>query len=372
MDRLGRIIIVAVIALTASASRAAESGTVTLLGPVTSPRVGEEAAIEVRLTSAGQAINAAELKLRYPSAALEVTRIAREQSLFTLWPEAPAWDASKGIITLVGGKPGGTIAINAAVATIYVKVLATGTHTVELDPTSVAFLNDGAPSQLTLQSAPLRLVTSDPLLQPFQLGPATTPTPGTWSTARSIAVSWPRQADTLYSYQLRTDIQSIADDIPETTDGTATFEDLTDGIYYFTLRYKTSSGLWSPPFQWRFMLDATPPEPFTLEVAQPDSKQLTKLLAWNAYDMTAGVVESILTIGRTRLGPVTSPLPIQSLWLGTTVTVTVVDAAGNTRTVGLTLGTTLGRSGLIPWLAVGAAVLVGALAVAMIRARQRA
>jgi hypothetical protein len=118
------------------------------------------------------------------------------------------------------------------------------------------------------------------------------------------------------------------------------------------------------------MLDATSPEPFALELVRPDSNQATQVLIWNADDRTSGVVESVLTVGRTRLGAATSPLRIQSSWHGQSATVAAVDAAGNRRTAELILGPASDRTWPTWWLALGAAVLIGALAVVMIRARQ--
>lgn len=375
MDWLRRLTVVAVLlVLAAPMVQAEETATVILLGPAGSVRVGDEVPVEVRLSSGGFAINAAELTVRYPSQALEVVRVAREQSVFSLWPEPPRWDTTTGTISLVGGKPGGTIVVKAAVVTIYFKVLAAGTSTVQLSEPSTAYVHDGQPSSLRLTGSPLSLITSDQLLEPFQLSDATVPTPGTWSAERAIVVRWTPQAETQYSWQFSPDIRTVADDAPEAVTGEAQYEQLADGIYYFTLRYKVGSGVWSPPFQWRFMLDATPPEPFTLSVVKPNQTDPIQLLAWNADDRTSGVAQSVLTVNGAVVGSVTSPQTINPSWLGRPVTVTVTDQAGNARAASLALPGRAagGRGGTWPMVGLVSLGLIGLVAVAIaVRARAR-
>lgn len=301
-----------------------------LLGPIGTIRLGDSAALQVQVDSTGQHINAAEIHVRYNPQAVAVTRISREQSLFTLWPELPQWDEGNGDITMTGGRPGGIVSVNGAVATIYVKALRTGSAQLEVSSDSSLFLNDGQGTRVPVSTSKIELHVSDLLIPGIVLTSTTHPTSETWSRGQEIAVHWEIKPDTFYSYQLSQDSQAVPDDVPEVTVGDVRFSDLADGIYHFTIVSKAEIGGWSSLSQRRFLLDSTPPEHF--DIVHPNQNDVAgqNIITWSAIDETSGLEKSVLSIDGRVAGEVASPLALNPKWVGKTLTITVFDQAGNT------------------------------------------
>lgn len=352
-------------------ARAAEP-VIQLGRPVGTIRLGETMTIDVQLDSAGREINAAEVHLRYDPAALEVAKIAREQSIFSLWPEPPAWDASLGEVVLTGGRPNGIVSYGGTIATVYFKARRSGATVVRSDGDSSAlYLNDGRGTRLSISPSSTELVIVDPLVNSIVLRSSTHPTPESWSRQPSIVVDWDAVPSSLYSYALSQDRQATPDDTPEVVVGHVAFNDLADGIYYFVIKEKSDQSLgWSAITQRRFLIDSTAPEPFALELVPPTAVNGQPLLAWQAYDASSGVLRSELSADGQRIGEVTSPYAIPSAWRGKKLSVTVFDQAGNVRTAELTFAAPT-RSRLNPlilvWLGLG--VLAASIGYVALRRR---
>lgn len=338
-------------------------------GPIGVIRTGDVVAVDVLLDSAGREINAAEIHLTVDSRVLKVEKLAREQSLFTLWPEEPAWDNATGEITFTGGRPNGAVSADGSVGTIYFTTLLSGTTTLRSEG-STMYLNDGAGTAIALGTSELQLQVSDPLVEGIVLTSLTHPTSETWSKTHAVDVAWDAAPDALYSYVFSTDSQAVPDDTPETTVGNVRYEDLQDGVYYFTIKSKASNSIaWSNLVQRRFMIDATPPEPLALRTVSPASGVL--LLVWQSFDTVSGVARSTLAVNGTNQGEGTSPLTLRPEWRGKKLTITVEDHAGNvTASQWLYATGTATRANIPSWL-LWLASLVVLIALALLFLRKR-
>jgi hypothetical protein len=70
-------------------------------------QVGGTLPIDVRLDNEGECVNAAEVYLRYPLETLVPADVSRGNSIFTLWVSPPEAKEDYGVVSFVGGIPGG-------------------------------------------------------------------------------------------------------------------------------------------------------------------------------------------------------------------------------------------------------------------------
>ena len=64
-------------------------------------------AVDIRLDNQGQCINAAEVDLAYPTNLLQASGASDGNSIFTLWVKKPTIYPNYGLVSFVGGLPGG-------------------------------------------------------------------------------------------------------------------------------------------------------------------------------------------------------------------------------------------------------------------------
>src|SRR5690606_23697556 len=102
------------------------SNTLTLSPSSGSFTVGSTFSVRL-LVNAGQAINAAEAVLSFPSDKLEVKSVSTASSRFTLWALGPTYSNGSGTITFAGGLPSpGFTGNGGLILTIVFQAKATG------------------------------------------------------------------------------------------------------------------------------------------------------------------------------------------------------------------------------------------------------
>lgn len=175
------------------------------------------------------------------------------------------------------------------------------------------------------------LSANDTTGQTIGLTFATTPQPDQWSQAHDVTVVWNAQEGMEYSYAFSTDASVLPDDSPESTFGSISFHALADGTHLFSLKKRSAGGTWGSVIQWRFLLDATAPEPFSIHEDSRYSTQTKPVLEWSATDATSGIKEYRLSVNGRLTGIVKSPLVLEDKWLKRTIVITAIDKAGNSR-----------------------------------------
>lgn len=332
MDRLILRIIVGAIFVAAFGARPVQAAepSVHLVGPVGQVQAGTIWPVEVRLDTGGLNINAAEIHLIVTGSATEITRLGRESSIMTLWPEVPQINSATA--KFVGGRPGGVVAVDALLGTIFVVAREAGPVKVSLlQPVSGLYLHDGAGSKVAVGQTAIEVQVADDLVPSVELTSRTHPDESTWGRAGEIEISWTVQPNEEFSYRLSNDIGTVPDDDIDTGTMPLRFDGLDDGIWYFTIKRRMPNQAWSPIFQRRFLLDGTPPEPFS--VVQPAAETVggKNILTWSALDRTAGVVAYHGFVNAKKIGTVSSPLTLQEEWRGQALQIVAIDAAGNQR-----------------------------------------
>ena len=347
----------------------AESPHVDIIPPAGLIRADETIAVNLQVDSGGWQMNTAEISVRFPADRLQVDRIGREQSVLTIWPEEPAWDNVTGQLHLVGGRPGGLVAAPGIVATVYFRARQPGLAVLTVDPqASGIYLNDGQGSKMAVLAVSVQLSVADPLVVGIPLTSTTNLTPETWSRGGTIDVAWPVVTRSQYSLRLSADPRAVPDDTIAAELGHFRRDRLADGVYYFTIKRRGQDGQWSEVTQRRFLLDATPPEPFALQRPDPSRLGGANIISWSANDVTSGLARAVFHLAGVRDRAVNSPLRIDPQWRGRNVTVTVFDAAGNSRGAALNIPGAASWWGLISALA---GLVIAVAVAAVFRSRRR-
>lgn len=303
--------------------------TVRLVGPSGQVQTGTIFPVEIRIDTGGVNINAAELSIVVVGEGTEITRLDRAGSVFTLWPETPSTDSA--VAHFVGGRPGGVVAVDALVGTIFVVARQSGTVRVSLLGTTSGFYrNDGLGTKVPIPTVATEIHVADDLLPGLRLSSVSHPTESDWGRTGEIDVSWGVRPDEQFSYRMANDISVVPDDDVDAEVNPLRFNGFDDGVWYFTIKRRLPGEAWSSVYQRRFQLDRTPPVPFSIEQLPPSSVNEKNLIIWSATDAISTATSS-LRIGNHTFGTVSSPLLLDPNWAGKTLVITVADQAGNTR-----------------------------------------
>src|SRR3989338_8968242 len=118
------------------------STTLTLSPSSGSPTVGSTISVKV-LVNAGQAINAVEGTVRFPTDLLEVSSLSKTSSVLTLWAVEPSFSNSWGTVAFAGGLPSpGFSRSGGTVLTMLFRTKKTGSAKLTIGSAQIA-ANDG-------------------------------------------------------------------------------------------------------------------------------------------------------------------------------------------------------------------------------------
>lgn len=233
----------------------------------------------VLVNTQGTAINNADAVINFPTALLEVISVNKSGSIFPLWVEEPSFSNSAGTISFNGGAPTpGFSGTAGELITITFRVRNPGSASLVFSSATVR-ANDGYGTDVlqTRGQAQFNLVAKQ---QPAQLAPSsgtaenndllahitssTHPDQTKWYSLSHVVLDW-TNAQSVSAVHLGYDTN--ADGVPGVlyTDPISHKElQLNDGIWYFHVREKGSSG-WGPISTFRIQIDTTPPTPVVIK-----------------------------------------------------------------------------------------------------------
>lgn len=326
----------------------AQAATLSVSPSASSITVDQTVTITVRVNAAGQAINTSQATVTFPTGLLELKSISRSGSIFSFWAVEPNGSSSTGRITYSGGLPtpgysgsGGTIFR----ATFQPKT--TGRATISITGGKV-LANDGLGTDVLTSQGSTAVVITTPAAKPTT--PVTPPsTPGrpslnVSSTTHSDQAAWYRQAQATVawtrpsgleavSYGLTREADSVPDDIADANTGSTTVTLSSDGIWYFHIKGRYSSG-WSAVTHFALRRDTTAPEPFSITIDRDrGTSDPTPQLSFTTKDVSSGIAKYTLGLDGDAAKDVTSPVGLTMTKAGPhTVIITAIDRAGNTQT----------------------------------------
>lgn len=269
---------------------------------------GETFNVAARLSSAEETVNAAEGVINFSKDILEVTRITRAGSVFTLWPQEPVFSNQDGAVHFAGGLPNpGFKGTSAVIFIITFRGKAAGEAAVYFSSGTV-LANDGFGSDITKTLGSARYIIANreaaPAIPPaLKLPPApvvfssTHPDSSKWYAAREATLGWalPREVNGV-SFLFDRQPGSIPE---KSSQGLSASEKLIateDGIWYFHLRFRNASA-WGGAAHFKIQIDTEKPLPFSIfikEDARMTEPQPTVI--FEAADALSGIDYYAITI----------------------------------------------------------------------------
>ncbi|MFA5051930.1 MAG: carboxypeptidase regulatory-like domain-containing protein [Patescibacteria group bacterium] len=347
------LIIIGCAALLSAVPGLATAATMYVSPSTKTVNVGDSFTVTIGVNTGGVAINSAQATVSYPANLLEATGIS-SQGIFTLWAINPSYSNASGTATFAGGlpSPGYTGASGTAIGIVF-RAKAQGSAKVTISGASI-LANDGLGTDVFSGAGSGTYTINTPSAEPT---PTPTPTPTekktpsaptisstthkdqtAWYSDKNPAFSWTRESGvTGFSTSLDDKPTAAPDTDQDTNDNSQTFTGTGDGTWYFHVRAKNNDG-WGPAGYFKINIDATPPDPFTVELLDGEkTTSLSPRLNFETKDALSGLKDYMLSVNG---GPVTTvatdatkPYTLAGLGIGEyTVTITANDNAGNSTT----------------------------------------
>ncbi len=294
------------------AARAAEAAL--FLSP-SSGSFGAGATFDVRVqvqSGGSPGINASEGTLKFDRNLLSVARISKDGSIFNLWTLEPSFSNAEGTVKFGGGNPTPYTGTSGLIVTVTFRVLAEGTTGVNFTAGSVLAADgrgteilkrtSGAQFALTKAAAPTpRPATPTPAAAPTpaptgkipeapKISSKTHPDETQWYGDNSPEFSWDLPNDAIEIGALLSREPSVAakDLVSEKAVKTKRYQNVKDGAWYFHLRFRNQAG-WGPASRYETMIDAEPPEPFSVEIKQYAPWDNYPILFFESSDKLSGI-----------------------------------------------------------------------------------
>jgi len=269
--------------------------------------VGKTFSVNVYISSADQAMNAASGVIAFPRDKLEVTALSKSGSIFSLWVQEPSFSNSSGAINFEGIvlNPGFS-GSGGKIMTVTFKAKAAGQATINFSSGSI-LANDGAGTNILggLGSGSYQLATG-PASQPAPAESQPTPTTGVPATPQVISVThpdsnkWYNNKNPQFSWVLPAGVTGVSiyfSQSPSSNPGPASdgllnaksYKDVADGIWYFHLKFRNARG-WGPIAHFKIQIDTTPPAPLTIKfIDGKETENPQPTIIFNTADSLSGL-----------------------------------------------------------------------------------
>ena len=233
----------------------------------------------------GVGINAAEGALKFDNSYLSVSSVAKSGSIFTLWTtnngDGPGFSNANGTITFGGGSPGAYKGAAGSIFSITFSPKKAGTVDVTFT-SGIVLAADGLGTNVFSGFGQGKYVIAEAAAQtPTAAKPTATttttvtngilpPLPEISSPSHPDENIWYSNNNPEFDWKLLSDLTSVGfgitddplSDPAKSTEGvveTKKFENIKDGLQYFSLKFQNKVG-WGPVAHRKFMVDVTPPE----------------------------------------------------------------------------------------------------------------
>ena len=340
--------------------------------------VGQTFTVAVRVSPAGESINAVESSLKFNPSVLSVVSVSKEGSVFSLWTTEPTFSNTAGTVTFGGGSPSPftaqsnllnvtfrSVAVGSGALTVgkssvlaadgkgtdvfkngtgatFTVVAANTPTTPEPDKPKPTTPVPDKPKSDTTSASDKALVFGDPPRAP-EVGSQAFIDPEIWYKNTEGVFAWTLPFDvnvvavelaTSSTNQPENNAKSVFN--PPIEEFKITKENIIDGVQYLSIKYKKQVG-WGAVLNRKLQIDTTAPEAFVIDVRAANSTTGFPLLHFEAVDVTSGVDYYDMTIADKepiKVTPDEAKLGylLKELEDGTyTIKVVAVDKAGNSK-----------------------------------------
>ncbi len=317
----------------------ASAATLFATTPKTNYSVGETIPVTIYVSAGGQAINAVEGRVSFPSDKLSGVSVSKSGSIVNLWVQEPSVSSFTGVILNPGysGSRGRILTVN-------LRARAPGEATISLGSASV-LANDGLGTNVLTGASGVKIVIGDAPdrdVEPVDSVPGllaiSSPDfidQNRWYSLTSGKLTWKMPSGvTGVSYSVATS-KETPDTVSEGVVTSYLATNLRDGVQYFTLRAQNKAG-WGGTASYTLRVDTQAPE--SLNVTVNDSGSTVQA---SAVDMLSGVAHYVVSVDGVSLGiiPTSSIERVPYTFASAlssgehTIMLQAVDAAGNSATL---------------------------------------
>lgn len=233
--------------------------------------VGAAFSVSLYINSSGVAINAGQGTVQATTDTLEITGVSTGGSAFNLWTVGPSATASSA--TFSGGLPSpGYTGSAGKILTLSLRAKAAGTGRLTLSGGSI-LANDGQGTNVFTGAGSATFTitaagtTPQPEPEPEKPGipgaptisSSTHPDQNVWYANPNPSLTWSRSANVDgFSMELDQTADRTPDSVADSNSTTRTFENISDGTWYFHVRAHTEAG-WGPAAHYTLRIDNTAP-----------------------------------------------------------------------------------------------------------------
>lgn len=219
--------------------------------------------VQLFINTRERSVNGVEMHVNFDEDKLSIVHPLVGNSIVGVWVEPPTYDNTNGKASYVGVIPDGITTSSGLVGTITFKAKKTGRVSVSFSGESTILLNDGLGTEtiVNLGRANFFIVPKAP--SGVNIFSETHPIETDWYNNTSPVISWEKDEGVEgFSYVFDTKPFTIPENTILTTETTKSFENLTDGLWYFHIK-SFRKGVWGKTGHFLVRIDTTPPADFT-------------------------------------------------------------------------------------------------------------
>jgi len=290
--------------------------------------VGATTTVTLFVSSPDQAMNSAGGTIVLPESYVTPVSVSKSGSILSTWPEEPT--ISGATIRFSGGLPTpGYTGGSGKILSFTIRGKAEGTGLITINSGKI-LANDGKGTNI-IASSGTATVTVSRTISGATISSPTHPDPDKWYNKRDAELTWTKPAGvSSFSYSLTHDGGAAGTSQSSTTAQSASFTNLAEGVWTFSLTAKYSDGK-TADSSYTLRIDVTPPNPFSVKVTQTGLNDAFPTLTYSTTDVPSGIDYYLIFVDLEEVGKTTETtfkLPRQRP--GThKITVKAVDKAGN-------------------------------------------
>lgn len=292
----------------------------------------ETVEVSMWLDSELEIITAVQGEITYPKDLLQVEDIILGGSALDVWAVEPQVAEESGRIIFSGGVSEGGYVINAKIFTIFFSCIKTGEAMVDFseNPSQILSYGEEEPMPVTIAVKPSTYAIGPSNPYKINISSPTHPEEDIWYNQNNLTVQWENTEALDYSFILNKYETKEPDNTPEEKIGSKTYENLTDGIYYFGIKQKVADEDWGPITYQKFLIDTTAPDNLQVLIGQAlEDLGGYYFISFLALDSGSGVSSYTVLEGKDVYKNVSSPYTIRDQNKKQEIIVRAFDKAGN-------------------------------------------
>ncbi|OGH93034.1 MAG: hypothetical protein A2534_01620 [Candidatus Magasanikbacteria bacterium RIFOXYD2_FULL_39_9] len=238
--------------------------------------VGGTFDLSIVLDTKHVSVNTIEAELLFPRDKIQLANNSIGKSIIQFWPAVPEFSNEQGRVYFAGAIPSPGVNISEGVVlTLTFRVISLGEAEIRFGDKTSVLANDGKGTNVLNQkpSAFFKFSLAPP--QGPEVSSPTHPDQESWYKDSNPLFIWTkRQFSEGYSFEINQDPADLPDATIDTTEATASFQNLESGVWYFHIREK-AGGVWGGASHYGIRIDSQAPAGFKIGVS-PSNRTTNK------------------------------------------------------------------------------------------------